>query len=565
MILRPRQATFVARCLDALASHGNTLGVAPTGSGKTVMFCDAILQHGGSALVLQHRDELVTQNSETLADHANGKAKLGYWTGARKEWGKHTFAMVPTLSRPEHLEAMPPFDLVVVDEAHHGAAETWRRVVGRAREMNPSVHVLGVTATPNRGDGAGLREIFTNVADQITLYELITAGHLVPPKAFVLDVGVSEQLADVKKLSTGEYDANEVAEILGDPVLPEVVRHWKEKAGDRRSVWFASTVAHAERVQQYLTAGGVDAGLVTGETPRDEREQTFADLAEGKLQCLVNVAVATEGWDCPPVSCVVLLRRQSYHSTLIQMVGRGLRTCQPWKQDCVVLDFGHSLLVHGDLVQAPDLDGRPSEGEPPEKQCPGCGALVPWGTTECAFCSYEWPVKVRPDGSKALAGFDLIELDILNASPFAWWAKNDRTRVATGFDAWAVCCSWKGTWHAVGGWRVQQPQLREQDKPRYRHMIRYLATGSREWCVAQADDHMRQHEKGKASRKTREWLSAPATDKQVALLQNVSPQVAMFVTERPANRYEASCALTLKFRRQAITAALEAAQERSEQ
>jgi DNA repair protein RadD len=555
MILRPRQEVFVSRCLDAIKERGNTLGVAPTGSGKTVMFCDAIVQHGGSALVLQHRDELVAQNSATFTEHAEGNAKLGYWTGKEKRWGKHTFAMVPTLSRPEHLEAMPAFDLVVVDEAHHGAAETWQRVVARARELNPDVHVLGVTATPNRGDGAGLRSIFDNVGDQIGLYELIKAGHLVPPRAFVLDVGVSEQLKDVKKLSTGEYDSNEVAEILGEPVLPEVIRHWRERAGDRRTVWFASTIAHAELVQQALVAENVPTGLVTGETPAEERRETFAALASGGLQCLVNVMVATEGWDCPPVSCVALLRRQSYHSTLIQMVGRGLRTCPPDKQDCIVLDFGQSLLVHGDLVQVPELEGaETSDDGARQKQCPECGVYVPWGTLECPLCNYLWPISVNAEGQPVLAGFDLVELDILNASPFAWWKANDRTMVATGFDAWAVAVAWKKQWHAVGGWRVERVPAAEGEPPRYRHEAAYLATGSREWVLAQADDHMRHREKGKASRKTRGWLSEAPSPKQIDLLGDTSTAQAI---EAPSSRYEASCALTLKWRRVKIRKCLQ--------
>ncbi len=111
---------------------------------------------------------------------------------------------------------------------------------------------------------------------------------------------------------------------------------------------------------------------------------------------MVNVAVLTEGWDHPPTSCVVLLRPSSYKSTMIQMVGRGLRPVLPEehpgvvKTDCIVLDFGTSTLLHGSLEQDVDLDGHEADGEAPTKDCPGCGAIVPLGTTECPLCGHEW-------------------------------------------------------------------------------------------------------------------------------------------------------------------------------
>ena len=100
--------------------------------------------------------------------------------------------MVPTLARPANLDAMPVLDLLVIDEAHHAAADTYRRIIDRARERNPDLKLYGVTATPNRGDRKGLREVFSNVADQIRIGELIAAGHLVPPRTFVIDVGVQD-------------------------------------------------------------------------------------------------------------------------------------------------------------------------------------------------------------------------------------------------------------------------------------------------------------------------------------------------------------------------------------
>jgi superfamily II DNA or RNA helicase len=133
--------------------------------------------------------------------------------------------------------------LLVVDEAHHAVADSYRRIIDRVRKANPDARIFGVTATPNRGDRKGLREVFDNVADQVRRGELIASGHLVPPRTFVIDVGVQDELRSVRK-TMSDFDMAEVAGIMDRaPVTDEVIRHWKEKAGDRQTVVFCSTVA----------------------------------------------------------------------------------------------------------------------------------------------------------------------------------------------------------------------------------------------------------------------------------------------------------------------------------
>jgi superfamily II DNA or RNA helicase len=204
MRLRPRQTAFVKRSLAALRERGNTLGVAPTGSGKTIMLsaftgtlvtgCDA------KACVLAHRDELTEQNRAKFA-RVNPRVATSVVDAAGKSWaGQVTFAMVPTLTRAANLAAMPRLDLLVIDEAHHAIADSYRRIIDRARDTNPACRIFGVTATPNRGDRKGLREVFDNVADQVRLGELIASGHLVPPRTFIIDVGVQEKLRTLRRL-----------------------------------------------------------------------------------------------------------------------------------------------------------------------------------------------------------------------------------------------------------------------------------------------------------------------------------------------------------------------------
>lgn len=253
MLLRPRQETMVSNIVGALSEHDNTLAVAPTGAGKTVMLSAALgrMFKKGSlnkACVLQHRDELTTQNSATFL-RMNPSLTASFFNAEAKSWrGDVGFAMVQTLTRPENRETMPVLDALIIDEAHHACADSYLRIIEQARKNNPNCKLLGVTATPMRGDKKGLRAVFDNVCDQITVGELIRSGHLVKPRTFVMNVGVQDELRQVKKTAS-DYDMGEVAEIMDKrPINQAVVQHWKEKAGGRQTVVFCSTLAHAAHV-----------------------------------------------------------------------------------------------------------------------------------------------------------------------------------------------------------------------------------------------------------------------------------------------------------------------------
>jgi len=396
MRLRPRQKLFVERSLAALATRANTLGIAPTGAGKTIMLSavtgESIGDTDAKACVLAHRDELTVQNCAKFG-RVNPAIATSVLDATTKSWGGQvTFAMVPTLTRERNLASMPKLDLLVIDEAHHAVADSYRRIIDHVRNANPEARIFGVTATPNRGDKKGLRAVFDNVADQVRLGELIASGHLVPPRTFVIDVGVQDKLRAVRK-TVSDFDMAEVAEIMDRaPITDEVIRHWQEKANDRPTVVFCSTVAHAAHVAEAFNAAGIPTGLIHGDLPGEERRAILEAFARGEIRVITNVAVLTEGWDDPPTSCVVLLRPSSYKSTMIQMVGRGLRTVDPAefpgvvKTDCIVLDFGTSSLTHGTLEQDADLDGKTETGDAPTKTCPSCKADIPLACRECPIC-----------------------------------------------------------------------------------------------------------------------------------------------------------------------------------
>ena len=259
MLLRPRQKQFVERSLRALDEHTNTLGVAPTGAGKTIMLSavvrDRIAGTSAKAAVLAHRDELTDQNRSKFHRVAPG-ISTSVVDASEKSWaGQVTFSMVPTLAREANLAAMPALDLLVIDEAHHVVADSYRRVIDHALQRNPMCRVFGVTATPNRGDRKGLRQVFSNVSDQIRLGELIASGHLVKPRTFVIDVGVQDDLRKVPR-SGDDFDMAAVAQVMDTvPVTDAVLQHRREHAGDRQTVVFCSTVSHAEHVAMAFKHG----------------------------------------------------------------------------------------------------------------------------------------------------------------------------------------------------------------------------------------------------------------------------------------------------------------------
>jgi len=547
MLLRPRQKQFVERSIHALDEHGNTLAVAPTGAGKTIMLSavtgrmigEPAKGTGGKACVLAHRDELTGQNLNKFG-RVNPQLTTSIVDAKEKSWrGQVTFAMVPTLARKDNLDQMPAIDLLVIDEAHHAAADSYRRIIDTALHRNPMCRIYGVTATPNRGDKRGLRPVFSNVADQIRIGELIASGHLVPPRTFVIDVGVQDELNKVRR-TADDFDMAEVDAIMNrSPVTEAVIRHWREKAGERQTVVFCSTISHARNVTDAFNAAGVAAGFIHGEMADADRKATLAAYASGKLRVIVNVAVLTEGWDHPPTSCVVLLRPSSYKSTMIQMVGRGLRTISPEehpgviKTDCIVLDFGTSTLLHGSLEQDVDLNGREPGDEAPTKDCPECGAVVPLATTECPLCGHVWE---RADAGEIapLGDFIMSEIDLLKRSSFRWCDLfgDDAALIASGFNAWGGVFFLNGRWYGIGGLQKQRPHL--------------LAVGERTICLAAANDWLNEHESDETAHKTRRWLNQPPTDRQLAFLPTEYRQ------DFGLTRYQASALLAFRFNRDAI-------------
>lgn len=567
MIFRPYQQRAITKAKKKLKERGNTLLIAATGAGKTLMLGGLAGEVKGKTLILQHRQELVQQNASKFLK-VNPGWPVSFFTAEQKSFsGQACFAMQQTLTR--NLDHLPKFDHIICDEVHHIVAPTYARIIDACRERNPDALLSGFTATPERGDRKSLRKYFDNVADKITIRELVGLGFLVPPKAFVVNVGAQGQLASLKNLSAFG-DQSDVAKILDTPSInAEVIRHWREKAGDRKTIVFCATVQHALDVADAFRRDGVESGVVTGDMADGERKAVLARFDRGRLQVLVNVAVLTEGYDSQPVSCVVLLRQCSEKGPMIQMAGRGLRTVDPTlypgvvKKDCIILDFGTSLLTHGNLDQEDGLHAETDmvKGEAIMKVCPeaytpgmpyrfpdkndavGCGAEVPAQTKTCPICGFTFE---RIDGQEqVLTEVSLTEMDILNASPFRWvdLFSTDTCMMACGFAAWAGVFSpdHGETWVAIG-------KLQDEKK------VHPLAVTGRMQAMSAADDFLRNYETSATAKKSKRWLDDPATDKQLEILGKFGYDVA----HRPpwVTKYAAACHANFHFNKRLIERAL---------
>jgi superfamily II DNA or RNA helicase len=269
--------------------------------------------------------------------------------------GDIVFAMVQTLQKENTLSLMPKIDLLVIDEAHHAVADTYQRIIEQAKMTHPSIKILGVTATPERRDKKSLFTIFSHEADRITAKELVASGFLVPTRPYqVITNPPNPPLQTSNEADRSEPESDSAKKSKDEPFDPkEVVRHWRSMAAGRKTVVFCTRVEFSKTVAEAFNVAGVKAAHIDGGMSNETRKTVLKGFSHGATDVLCNVSVLTEGWDHPPTSCVVLLRKSSSRAAMLQMIGRGLRSVGDsehpgvQKTDCVVLDFGNTLSKHG--------------------------------------------------------------------------------------------------------------------------------------------------------------------------------------------------------------------------
>ena len=384
MKLRPYQKEAVAGCIKTLRENPSAVVVMPTGCGKTIVFAEAIRIASKRCMVIAHREELIRQAASKVEVVTGEKPAIemaeerSYERDERLR-SKVVVASVQTLNAKSYLghrfRKFDPrdFSLLIIDEAHHAVAKTYMRVIDYFR-MNKDLKVIGVSATPDRSDKLALGQVFEKVAYKYELADSIKDGWLVPIRQRIVRVE-SLDFNSVNKVA-GDLNQRQLAEVMEyEKNLHGIATPTLELTGDRKTIVFASSVAHAERLAEILNRHKpTSARMVCGNTPKDIRAGIVSDFASDKFQYLVNVGIATEGFDDPSVSVVVMARPSCSRSLVAQMIGRGTRPlpglvdgldsaeercaaiASSEKPSCEVIDFVGNSTKHK-LVYAADILG----------------------------------------------------------------------------------------------------------------------------------------------------------------------------------------------------------------
>lgn len=311
-----------------------TLLVLPTGCGKTIVFAkiaEDCVRSGNRVLILAHRGELLDQAADKILKSTGLRCAVEKAEDSCLEsWYRITVGSVQTLMREKRLHQFPKdyFGTIIIDEAHHCISDSYRRIL----DYFEGADVLGVTATPDRGDMKDLGQVFQSLAYEYSLPQAIKEGYLCPIRA--LTIPLQLDISGVT-LSAGDFAAGALGSAL-DPYLEQIAEEMTRICQDRKTVVFLPLVSTSQKFRDILNQHGFRAAEVNGNSP--DRSDILADYEAGKYNVLCNSMLLTEGWDCPSVDCVVVLRPTKVRSLYSQMVGRGTRLF-PGKDHLLLLDF----------------------------------------------------------------------------------------------------------------------------------------------------------------------------------------------------------------------------------
>ena len=403
MQLRPYQSNALAALWSFLRyREGNPALVLPTGAGKSPLMAAiaeaAVREWNGRVGVIAHVQELVEQNAAKLRAYAP-HLPMGIYSaglGRRDRFDPVLFLQIQSVAT--RASVFGKFDLLLIDEAHRIPLDgegRYLKFIADCRRLNPSLRVVGLTATPYRLKGqavpvCGPGNVLTEIAYEARIPDLIEQGYLSP---LVSRAGERPDLSGVH-VRGGEYRDDELAAAMqADGLVERTADDLCKRAADRRAwIVFCVNVAHAEHVRDALTARGIAAGLVHGGTAKAERARLLADFQAGTLRAMVNVNVLSEGFDAPHIDCVAMLRPTKSPGLYYQQIGRGFRM-HPDKADCLVLDYAGNMLEHGPVDAIRVRGARPGKAAAvvtaKAKEC-RCGALLAFGVRVCPECGHSF-------------------------------------------------------------------------------------------------------------------------------------------------------------------------------
>lgn len=339
--LRDYQSELVNKTIEGFSHDRSIMLQLPTGGGKTICFSHIInktLEHGLKCLILAHRVELIHQavdKVEAITNEPVGIIKAGY----QPDYSR-LIQVASVQSLVKRLQHCPDFDLIVVDEAHHATAKSYRSILNHF----PNARVLGVTATPCRLDGTGFRDLFSRLIAGVTTRELIEMGSLSPYKYFASEQSMS--LVGVKKKG-GDYKpsdvekANPIGGLAGD-----IVKAYRDYMDGRQAVIFCVSVEYSIAIAAHFHAAGIKSAHLDGDSSSQERADTMERFKSGKIQVLSNCGLFDEGLDIPGLDGVILARPTASLSRFLQMVGRALRVAEG-KENAIAIDLAGNYERHG--------------------------------------------------------------------------------------------------------------------------------------------------------------------------------------------------------------------------
>ena len=519
-IARLYQQQAIEKAVTRHKRHRAATLVLPTGAGKTVVAAFFILQTllsnpDATFLFLQHTEELLEQNMSTVA-RITGLSCSVVMADSNDWTGRVVFASVPTLSRAARLNELGSFSNLIADECHHSAAPSWMRIIDRARKLNAKLRILGLSATPDRGDGKPLPKALGPIVHRIYIQELIDLGHLVSPRAYSVRMGDAvDRISHLRNSDIGGGDQSEVAKILDTPQYNQaIVQQWKARAKGRPTVAFCSTVEHAKNVAAAFNAEGIEARAIDY-NDKEGRRQAIADYKAGKVKVLTNCLLLTEGFDYQPTGCVIILRAMLHVSTFIQAIGRALRIVDAEKHpgvvktDAICLDFSGAAMRHSELdtktvlpIDEVDLHDLAANDDEP--------AI---------------PIERVEDEQDEAFVPELDEIDLaISQFRFTDIHADGRTLLVSGLSGYAAMFPAGDHWVAIG----------KQKNDR----LHVLHLGARQSAFAAAGDYIRTIEKDDRAVGNRRWLNDPLTPNQVKALRGMgyAPDDIQIM-----NKYEASC------------------------
>lgn len=364
-VLRPYQEEAID-AVRAAYSQGikHSAVVLPTGAGKTVIFSDiarsAVAKGSARVLIVAHRDELISQAANKLAAVMDPSI-IGIVKAARNDtWAQVVVASVQSLNSKRRRDELGDFDIVIIDEAHHATARTYRQLF----EQWPSAFFVGFSATLMRTDGAALGDVWDKVVYTRDIGDMIEDGYLVPPRG--IRVKVKDLHLDEIRTNRGDFSEGQLGEEMSNALAPQLTaKAYIEHASDRSGILFAPTVNSAYEFAEALLEVGITTDVIHGGLKMDERRAILRRLTSGETQVACSCMVLTEGFDEPRVSCAVIARPTKSAPLYIQMVGRVLRL-YPGKTDALILDVV-GVTGRTKLATLADLIGSDDAREPKER------------------------------------------------------------------------------------------------------------------------------------------------------------------------------------------------------